>query len=87
MILSKLIVRWLEWIVEIGIWLCLAGAFIAGARTGSGIIGSLVAGTMALLVAGLVCAVVFGFFILLNDIRTMMKKAIEDRPNGSSARD
>lgn len=79
MILSKLIVKWLEWIVEIGIWICLIGAFVAGVKLGDGAIGGLFSGIVMLVCAGVFCAIVFGFFILLNDIRNMLKAEIERR--------
>ena len=77
MILSKIIVKWLEWIIEIGIWLSLVGAFVTGFKSGSGFFGGLMSGVFAVLIAGVFCALVFGAFIVLMDIRTMMQKAIE----------
>lgn len=77
MILSKLIVKWLEWIVEIGIWLCLIAAFVTGIKMGNGFFGSILSSVLYVIGAGIFCAVVFGFFILINDIRSMMKKQIE----------
>lgn len=82
MVLSRLIVTWLEWIIEIGIWIVLIAAFIAGVRVGDGLIGGLFSGLVSVLLAGIFCAVVFGFFIVLNDIRTMLRKAIDSRPPG-----
>ena len=47
MIMSKLIVKWLEWIIEIGIWLFLIAAFIGGLQVGNGFFGSLVSGVIS----------------------------------------
>lgn len=74
MIMSKIIVKWLEWIIEIGIWLTLLFAFIAGWGYGSGFFGSLFSAILATIFAGVFCALVFGAFIVLMDIRTTVHK-------------
>jgi hypothetical protein len=79
MILSKLVVKWLEYIIEIGLWASLVGAFVAGIKVGDGLIGSLFSGIVFTIGAGIFCALVFGFFIVLNDIRNMLQQALESR--------
>lgn len=81
MILSKLVVTWLDWIVEIGIWLFLIAAFVGGFSAGSGFFGSVIGGLVGVLFGGITAAVVFGFFILLSDIRRMMKQELAARGN------
>lgn len=83
MILSKLVVKWLEWIIEIGIWLSLAGAFMAGVRLGDGFFGGLFTGIFFTVISGVFCALVFGAFIVLMDIRSMMKQAIDGKSTSS----
>ncbi len=77
MILSKLIVKWLEWIVEIGLWLLLIACLITGIKMGDGFFGSIVGGLLSVLVGGVFGALVFGFFIVLSDIRRILKVAVE----------
>ena len=77
MMLSKLIVTWLDWIIEIGLWLFLITAFLSGFSYGEGFFGSIIGGVVALIAGGITAALVFGFFILLSDIRRMMKVALE----------
>ena len=70
MFMSKMIVKWLEWIIEIGIWLTLVGAFLAGWSYGNGFFGGLFSAITATVGAGIFSALVFGAFIVLLDIRT-----------------
>ena len=81
--LSKLVVKWLEWIIEIGIWLSVVGAFVAGVRMGDGFFGSLVSGIFFMVVSGVFCALIFGAFIVLMDIRTLLKRAVDGQSVGS----
>ena len=81
MIMSKMIVKWLEWIIEGGIWITLIVAFIAGVKVGNGIGGSIGNAILYTVVAGVFCAVVFGGFILLMEIRTGVKN-IEKQKGG-----
>lgn len=74
MFFSKIIVKWLEWIIEIGIGLTLIVAFIAGWNYGSGFFGGLIAAIVSTVVAGIFCALVFGAFIVLMDIRTTVQR-------------
>jgi uncharacterized membrane protein YeiH len=76
MILSKLIVKRLEWVVEIGLWVFLIFGFLAGVSYGDGFFGSLISGIVAVIVVGVFGALIFGAFIMLNDIRSMLKEAI-----------
>ena len=76
MILSKLIVKWLEWVIEIGLWVFLIVGFLAGFNYGDGFVGSLVSAVIAVILVGVFSAVIFGAFIILNDIRSMLKTAI-----------
>ena len=79
MFFSKIIVKWLEWIVEIGIALTLIAAFIAGWNYGSGFFGGLIAAVVSTVVAGVFCALVFGAFIVLMEIRTSVKSIESSR--------
>ena len=81
MILSRLIVQWLEWIIEIGLWLSLIGAFVMGVGIGDGFFGSLISGILAVVFSGVACAILFGFFIVLNDIRRMLQEALNTDSN------
>ena len=83
MFFSKIIVRWLEWIIEIGIGLTLIASFIAGWNYGSGFFGGLIAAIVSTVVAGIFCALIFGAFIVLMDIRTAVKR-IESSQNADS---
>jgi len=74
MIMSKIIVKWLEWIIEIGIWLTLISALVAGWGYGSGFLGSLFSALFATIFAGVFCALLFGAFIVLMDIRTTVQR-------------
>lgn len=74
MIMSKIIVKWLEWIIEIGIWLTLLSSFVAGWGFGSGLFGSLFSAIFATVFAGVFCALLFGAFIVLMDIRTTVQR-------------
>jgi len=82
--MSKLIVKWLEWIIEIGIWLFLIAAFIGGLQVGNGFFGSLVSGVISVVFGGVLCALIFGLFIVLNDIRGMLKSALEQNTGPTS---
>ena len=74
MIMSKIIVKWLEWIIEIGIWLTLLSSFAAGWGYGNGFFGSLFSAIFATVFAGVFCALIFGAFIVLMDIRTTVQR-------------
>ena len=74
MILSQLIIKWLEWVIEIGLWLSLIGAFIAGWSVGNGFFGSLISAILATVATGVFCALVFGAFILLMNISESLKR-------------
>lgn len=74
MIMSRIIVKWLEWIIEIGIWLTLLSAFVAGWSYGNGFIASLFSAVVATVFAGVFCALIFGAFIVLLDIRTTVQR-------------
>jgi ABC-type proline/glycine betaine transport system permease subunit len=78
-----MIVKWLEWIIEIGIWLTLISAFIGGWGYGSGFFGSLFSAIFATVLAGVFCALLFGAFIVLMDIRTMVQR-IDRRESDST---
>ena len=84
MILSKFIVQWLEWIIEIGLWLFLIACLVSGYSMGSGFFGSIFMALISVLFGGIVCALMFGFFLVLNDIRRMLKEAI-DSDSGSGS--
>lgn len=77
MILSKFIVQWLEWIIEIGLWLFLLASLVSGFSMGDGFFGSIFMALISVLFGGIVCALMFGFFIILIDIRRMLKDAID----------
>ncbi len=81
MILSKLVVSWLEWIIEIGLWLILIGGFVVGTTLGSGFFGSLGMGLATMLGGGLLGAGLFGFFIVLNSINRSVAEIREQRRN------
>jgi len=72
MYLSKLVVKWLEWIIEIGLWLTLVAAFVAGIKMGDGFIGSLITGVFFTVMAAVFASLVFGGFIILADIRRLL---------------
>ena len=77
MFLSKLVVKWLEWIIEIGLWLTLVSAFIAGLKMGDGFFGGLIAAIIATVMAGVFASLVFGGFIMLADIRRLLAEKAE----------
>jgi len=79
MFLSKIIVKWLEWIIEVGIGLTLIASFFAGWNQGSGFFGSLIAAIIATVVAGIFCALVFGAFIVLMEIRSSVQRIESSR--------
>lgn len=83
MLLSKIMLKWLEWIIEIGIWLTLVSAFIGGLTVGNGFFGSLIAAIGSTIAAGIFCALVFGFLIAVLDIRGMLKKAVDGQAGSS----
>ena len=64
-------------IIEIGLWLFLTIGFVAGFSYGDGFFGSLTAGIITVIVTGVFSAVIFGVFIILNDIRSMLEKALD----------
>lgn len=72
MFLSKLVVKWLEWIIEIGLWLTLVGAFIGGFTVGDGFFGSILSAILFTVMAGVFASLVFGGFILIADIRRLL---------------
>lgn len=74
MFLSKLVVKWLEWIIEIGLWLTLVAAFIGGLNVGDGFFGSLIAAIISTTMAGVFASLIFGGFIILADIRRLLKQ-------------
>ncbi len=77
MILSKMVVKWLEVIIEVGLWLILLVGFIAGWSLGSSFFGSLGMALLTTLGAALSGAALFGFFILLNSINKTVTKISE----------
>ena len=77
MFFSKYIVKWLEWIIEIGIGLTLIAAFLSGWNYGDGFFGGLILAIVSTLFAGIFCALVFGAFIVLLEIRTTTKNIDE----------
>ena len=79
MILSKLVVQWLEWIIEIGIWLSLIGAFLVGYQAADGFFMGLVAGVFSTIISGVFCALVFGAFIVLLDMRTSLRELVANK--------
>ncbi len=79
MVLSRLAVKWLEWVIEIGMWLTLIGAFIGGFTAGDGFFGSLIGGIIATVVAGVAAALIFGGFVVLIDIQKNVKKIVADK--------
>jgi hypothetical protein len=72
MFLSKLVVKWLEWIIEVGLWLTLVAAFVGGLRVGDGFFGSLLTAVISTVMAGVFASLVFGGFIILADIRRLL---------------
>jgi hypothetical protein len=76
---SKIIVKWLEWIIEIGIGLTLIASFFVGWNYGSGFFGGLIAAILSTVVAGIFCALVFGAFIVLMEIRTSVQNIESSR--------
>ncbi len=74
MVLSRLAVTWLEWVIEIGMWLTLIGAFIGGFMAGEGFFGSLIGAIISTIVAGVFAALIFGGFVVLIDIQKTVKK-------------
>ena len=74
MFLSKLVVKWLEWIIEIGLWLTLVGAFVAGFSYGDGFFGSIISAFVSTVMAGVFASLIFGGFILIADIRRLLKE-------------
>ncbi len=74
MVLSKLAVKWLEWVIEIGMWLTLIGAFIGGFTAGEGFFGSLIGAILATVTAGVFAALVFGGFVVLIDVQKNVRK-------------
>ena len=85
MILSKLVVKWLEVIVEIGLWLILVLGFVAGFSMGSGFFGSLGLGLAVMMGCGIAGAMLFGFFILMNSINRAVAQLLtiaNGRPAG-----
>lgn len=83
MFFSKNIVKWLEWIIEIGIGLTLIAAFFAGWNYGDGFFGGLIVAIVSTVVAGIFCALVFGAFIVLMEIRTAARSIEEKLSNPS----
>jgi hypothetical protein len=79
MFFSKIIVKWLEWIIEIGIGLTLLAALFAGWNQGTGFIGSLFSAIVAVIFAGIFCALIFGAFIVLMDIRSCVQRIESSR--------
>lgn len=79
MFFSKIIVKWLEWIIEIGIALTLIASFFTGWSQGSGFFGSLITAIIAVVVAGIFCALVFGAFIVLIEIRASVQRIESSR--------
>jgi hypothetical protein len=73
--LSKLVVKMYAAIIEVALWLVVLGAVVGGWRAG-GVVGAL----GALIAATILAAVLFGAFLVLEDIRTRVR-AIEQRPN------
>lgn len=73
--LSKLVVKMYAAIIEVALWLVVLGALVGGWRAGGffGAIGALIAATI-------LAAVLFGAFLVLEDIRTRVR-AIEQRPS------
>ena len=77
MILSKLIVKWLEWIIEIGLWALLVGFFTYGFTIGDGFFGSIFLGLFSLLIGSIFSALTVGVFLVLNDIRRILEVAVK----------
>ncbi|MFC1776443.1 hypothetical protein ACFL3I_03770 [Pseudomonadota bacterium] len=77
MILSNLVVKWLEVIIEVGLWVFLISCFVAGFSAGSGFFGSLVSGILSLIVGGVLSAVFFGVFILLKQIERHLSELLQ----------
>ena len=76
MFLSKLIVKWLEWIIEIGLWALLVGFFTYGFTVGDGFFGSIFLGLFSVLLGGIFSALTVGVFLILNDIRQTLNDAV-----------
>lgn len=77
MILSRLVVKWLEIIIEVGLWLILVFGFIGGTTLGNSFFGSLGMGLLSMFASGLFASVLFGFFILLNSINRSVTRLVE----------
>ncbi len=73
MLLSKVVVKLYAVLLEIGLWFMLVGGFIGGWQA-SGFLGAI----GGLIGAAIFGAVVFGAFLVLNDIRASVK-AIQER--------
>ncbi len=88
MFLSNLIVKWLEWIIEIGLWALLVGFFTYGFTIGDGffgsiflglfslLLGSIFLGLFSLLLGSIFSALTVGVFLVLNDIRRTLNDAV-----------
>ena len=76
MFLSNLIVKWLEWIIEIGLWALLVGFFTFGFTIGDGFFGSIFLGLFSMLFGGIFGALTVGVFLVLNDIRRTLNDAV-----------
>lgn len=68
MVLSKIVVKLYAILLEIGLWLMLLGGLIAGWNAG-GFLGAVV----GLIASAIIGAVVFGAFLVLNEIRDRLK--------------
>jgi len=73
--LSKIIVKMYAVIIEVALWLVALVALVGGWQA-NGFIGAI----GALIGATIFAAVLFGAFLVLEDIRTRVR-AIEQRPN------
>ena len=74
--LSNLIVKWLEWIIEIGLLALLVGFFTYGFTIGDGFFGSIFLGLFSLLIGSIFSALTVGVFLVLNDIRQTLNDAV-----------
>ena len=77
--LSRFMVTWLEVIIEISIWLTLLAALVSGYRLGDGFFSGIFLAAIFGGVAMIFCAIFFGGFIALLDIRNMLKTWAAER--------
>ena len=76
--LSKLIVKMYGVILEVGLWVLLLAALVGGWQA-NGFLGAI----GALVIVAVLASVLFGAFLVINEIRDRVK-AIDERQAGAS---